>query len=102
MEVLPVEVRVTDAAAVYYTRRGADHGFVGVVAPPDATTVLFILVNATRSLSDGETPSPDDIAASLAATNLGLIALGRVCAPGQSADGGTPSDRFNAYCAPDL
>ena len=102
VEVIPVEVTVTDGAAVYYTRRGADHGFVGVIAPPDASTVLFILVNATRTLSDGETPSPDDVAASLAATNLGLIAMGRVCAPGQSADGDTPSERFNAYCAADL
>ena len=102
VDVLPVEVTLTDAGAVYYTRRGADHGFVGVVAPPDAATALFILVQATTPLSGGETDTPEDVAASLAATNLGLIALGRVCAPGQSADGGTPSERFDAYCAADL
>lgn len=98
----PVEVTVADAAAAYYSVVGADHGFLGVIAPPGSESALAVVVRGAGTLSSWETPTPADEAAAFAATNLGLIVMGRVCAPGQSAEGGTPSDRFNAYCAPDL
>ena len=102
LDFTPVDVSRSDAAAVYYDREGVGHGFLAVIMSPTTQTVLVVLVPGLGTLTSWTTPTPEDSTATYAATNLGLLVLERVCAPGQVAEATESSDQFNANCGDDL
>lgn len=102
LDVLPIEVDRSDAAALYYSHDGGGHGFLAVIMSTTTRTVLVVIVPGTGSLSSWTNPTAQDETAAFAATNLGLLVVARVCAPGQVAGATESTDDFNASCGEDL
>lgn len=73
-----------------------------MIMSASSPTALIVIVPGLGSLTSWTTPTPEDRAAAYAASNLGLLVVERVCAPGQVAVGTGSSDNFNPSCGEDL